>query len=188
MPNELTKIIKQHSDWTMIPVKGLLDSLEFYKMVASGKFPVTTHLRPLEKLEYYDDVNPDLFHEYFGHYPYLFDKEYSKYICKFSSIALKCDQKWINYFDRLFWHIFEFGLVKEKNEIKAFGAGIIPSKAEMIRAQNSYYHQKFNPKRILHKHYQVNKLQNEYSLFESIEQIYEFIEKDMEILIYEYAG
>lgn len=99
----------------------------FYQCISEGFFPITPNARPIEQFENCDE--PDALHDLVGHLPYLQDAEVVKlmvslchHMCTMENTAVKTQ------LTKLWFHVFEFGLVLEKGKIKAFGAGLISSR------------------------------------------------------------
>jgi len=56
-------------------VPGLIPDDAFFTHLANRRFPVTVWLRRPEEFDYI--VEPDVFHDFFGHVPLLFDRTYA---------------------------------------------------------------------------------------------------------------
>lgn len=99
----------------------------FYQCISQGVFPITPTTRPIEQFENCDE--PDALHDMVGHLPYLQDDEVVQLmlgLChQMSNVTDSSVKKQLM---RLWFHIFEFGLVLEKGQLKAFGAGLISSR------------------------------------------------------------
>src|SRR3954471_20061761 len=57
--------------WQLVAVPGLVPGLTFFEHLANRRFPVTVWLRDPEEFDYI--VEPDIFHDFFGHVPMLFN-------------------------------------------------------------------------------------------------------------------
>ena len=55
--------------WRIVGVPGLIPDAAFYDHLAHRRFPVTVWIRTRAELDYL--VEPDLFHDFFGHVPLL---------------------------------------------------------------------------------------------------------------------
>ena len=64
--------------WRIVGVPGLIPDAAFYDHLAHRRFPVTVWIRKREELDYL--VEPDLFHDFFGHVPLLTDPVFADYM------------------------------------------------------------------------------------------------------------
>ncbi len=82
---------------------------------------------------------PDMFHDIFGHLPYLTQEFYARIEDKFAPAYLKATQDEREVIKRLAWYSTEFGLVIEDNRLKVFGAGTISGRAELTNTIMEFY-------------------------------------------------
>jgi len=82
---------------------------------------------------------PDMFHDIFGHLPFLTQKFYADIEDKFAPAYIKATQDEREVIKRLAWYSTEFGLVVENNRFKIFGAGIISGRKELTRTIMEFY-------------------------------------------------
>jgi len=66
------------TNWRIVAVPGLLPDRAFFEHLAHRRFPVTVWLRRPEEFDYI--VEPDVFHDFFGHVPLLFDPVFADYL------------------------------------------------------------------------------------------------------------
>src|SRR5512134_403250 len=64
--------------WTLVAVPGLVPDLVFFEHLANRRFPVTHWIREENEFDYI--VEPDVFHDFFGHVPMLFDPVFADYM------------------------------------------------------------------------------------------------------------
>ena len=64
--------------WQVVSVPGLIPEEAFFALLAARKFPVTDWLRKPEEFDYI--VEPDVFHDLFGHVPLLFNPVFADYM------------------------------------------------------------------------------------------------------------
>ena len=67
-----------------------------------------------------------------GHLPALFDPEYTKITRLIGNGVRQSQDDILWQWDKIYWFTIEFGLLEEKNELKAFGAGLLSSYGELI--------------------------------------------------------
>lgn len=117
--------------WRLLPIIGKSPEKEFWYRLSRGVFNVNMRLRSEENLYYLEER--DLFHDYFGHVPFLFDKDYTDYLIglgNFFENSAKTPQI-EKALSNLYWYTAEFGLIQEKGKNKVLGAGILSSVNEL---------------------------------------------------------
>lgn len=116
--------------WSIYAVPGLIDNAYFFEQMHGKAFGATTWLRKPEQMDYLEE--PDMFHDVFGHVPLLADAQVCSYLSGLAALAHDCNyqEDIVEAIARLYWYTIEFGLVRERWELKIFGAGIISSVGE----------------------------------------------------------
>jgi phenylalanine-4-hydroxylase len=110
---------------------------DWYKKFAQRIFLITDYLRTRDQIEFTPE--PDMFHDIFGHLPYLTMEFYARIEDKFAPAYMKATPDEKEVIKRLAWYSTEFGLVMEGNRFKVFGAGIISGRAELANAIMEFY-------------------------------------------------
>jgi len=110
---------------------------DWYKKFANRTFLITDYLRTRDQMEFTPE--PDMFHDIFGHLPFLTQKFYADIEDKFAPAYMKATQEEREVIKRLAWYSTEFGLVVEDKRIKVFGAGIISGRKELTRTIMELY-------------------------------------------------
>lgn len=110
---------------------------DWYKKFANRTFLITDYLRTRDQMEFTPE--PDMFHDIFGHLPFLTQKFYADIEDKFAPAYLKATDEEREVIKRLAWYSTEFGLVVEDKRIKVFGAGIISGRKELTRTIMELY-------------------------------------------------
>jgi len=110
---------------------------DWYKKFAQRIFLITDYLRTRDQIEFTPE--PDMFHDIFGHLPYLTMDFYAHIEDKFAPAYLKATQDEKEVIKRLAWYSTEFGLVMEDNRFKVFGAGTISGRAELANTIMEFY-------------------------------------------------
>lgn len=174
--------------WQIYVVPGLIDNLPFFKHLSKKEFPATTWLRTKAQLDYLEE--PDMFHDIFGHIPLLSEPMFCEYLQAISSITSKYiqDPLAVEYMARLYWYTVEFGLIKEKNAIKIYGAGILSSLGESVYClSDAAQYLPFNVSTIFSYPYIKDKYQEQYFVIDSYDQLFESI-KTIEPTLQAYLG
>lgn len=110
---------------------------DWYKKFAQRIFLITDYLRNRDQMEFTPE--PDMFHDIFGHLPYLTMEFYARIEDKFAPAYLKATPDEKEVIKRLAWYSTEFGLVMDSNRFKIFGAGIISGRAELANTIMEFY-------------------------------------------------
>jgi phenylalanine-4-hydroxylase len=110
---------------------------DWYKKFSQRIFLITDYLRSRDQMEFTPE--PDMFHDIFGHLPYLTMEFYARIEDKFAPAYMKATQDEREVIKRLAWYSTEFGLLVEDNRFKIFGAGIISGRAELANAIMEFY-------------------------------------------------
>jgi phenylalanine-4-hydroxylase len=130
--------------WQLVGVPGLIPEVPFFTLLANRKFPVTDWIRTPAEMDYV--VEPDVFHDLFGHVPLLFDQSYADHIQAYGQGALKAHalerrdpscRAAVEHLSRLYWYTIEFGLLQEAGGVRAYGAGILSSPGELAHSVHS---------------------------------------------------
>jgi phenylalanine-4-hydroxylase len=110
--------------WNSTPVSAFLPAPAFFEMTSMRCFPMTTWLRSRESLEYTPE--PDIFHDVFGHVPMHALPVLADFLQHYRRVrAATSDAAVLDNFSRLFWYTVEFEVIRQRDEIKVYGSGII---------------------------------------------------------------
>lgn len=110
---------------------------DWYKKFAQRIFLITDYLRTRDQMEFTPE--PDMFHDIFGHLPFLTQEFYARIEDKFAPAYMNATQEEREVIKRLAWYSTEFGLVVQDNRFKVFGAGIISGRKELTRTIMEFY-------------------------------------------------
>ncbi len=159
--------------WQLVAVPGLIPEEAFFGLLAQRKFPVTEWLRREDEFDYV--VEPDIFHDFFGHVPLLFDPVFADYMQAYGQGGLKATNLTsCEYLARLYWYTVEFGLIQTARGLRIYGAGILSSATEtryclLDPAPNRVA---FDLERIMRSQYRIDAFQETYFVIESFEQLF----------------
>lgn len=170
---EINHLLKTYTGWKLKVVPCISPQKEFFELLSQKTFTATCWLRSMEQLDYLEE--PDMFHDVFGHVPLLCNTDYTNFFEGISRIALKhVDNPYaIELLGKIYWFTIEFGLIREKNTLKIYGAGIMSSSGETSFAlsESSVKHA-YDVKHILETGYHTDRLQEQYFVIDSFEQLY----------------
>ena len=160
--------------WQVVSVPGLIPEEAFFALLATRKFPVTDWLRKPEEFDYI--VEPDVFHDLFGHVPLLFNPVFADYMQAYGAGGLKASRlDACELLARLYWYTVEFGLIETKAGLRAYGAGILSSAGELRHSIASTEPQRiaFELKRLMRTKYKIDSYQASYFVIGSFDQLFE---------------
>ena len=145
--------IYQQTRWQLATVNMIIPAELFFTCHSRRYFPVTTFMRPLE-CDYLEE--PDIGHDVAGHvatftipavanvmkkHGLARDMIYEERDRKIAAakgnpaeieMLTRAADQLLTFAGRIYWFTVEFGLVMQKNEVKAFGAGILSSPGETV--------------------------------------------------------
>lgn len=130
----------------------------------------------MEELDYLEE--PDMFHDVFGHVPLLSNTHYTDFFEAISHIALEHinNPKAIELLGRIYWFTIEFGLIREADELKVYGAGIMSSYGETKNSLSDKTEKfDFDVAHIFDTDFRTDILQDKYFVIDSYQQLYSSI-------------
>ncbi|MEO5658203.1 MAG: phenylalanine 4-monooxygenase [Polaromonas sp.] len=184
--------------WRLVGVPGLIPEVPFFTLLAARKFPVTDWIRTPGEFDYI--VEPDVFHDLFGHVPLLFDARYADHVQAYGEGALKAHALEhgaepiagaVEMLSRLYWYTIEFGLLRDAQaggQLRAYGAGLLSSPGEL-----AYCVQSSQPHRIalqspadllrcMASSYKIDSYQQQYFVIDSFDMLRALTQPDFKPL------
>jgi phenylalanine-4-hydroxylase len=112
------------------PVPGLVPTREFYGSLAERVFRSTQYTRH-HSVPFYTP-EPDIVHEIIGHANMLANPAVADLyeLAGRASLRAESDAA-LDFFSKVFWFTLEFGVVRERGELRAYGAGLLSSYGEI---------------------------------------------------------
>jgi phenylalanine-4-hydroxylase len=168
----VSKGLKAKTGWEIVAVPGLIPDDAFFTHLANRRFPVTVWLRKPEEFDYI--VEPDVFHDFFGHVPLLFDRTYADHLYEYGKGGLKAMRlDAVKMLARLYWFTIEFGLMKAPGGVRAYGAGLLSSGGELAYSVEDPRPERlaFDLERIMRTEYQIDRYQEKYFVIDSFEHL-----------------
>lgn len=170
----LTDKLYRATRWEVVAVPGLIPEEAFFSLLSQRRFPVTGWIRKPQEFDYV--VEPDVFHDLFGHVPLLFNPLFADYMQAYGAGGLKASRlESCEYLARLYWYTVEFGLINTPAGLRAYGAGILSSAGELRHSVTSSTPQRlgFNLERIMRTRYKIDSYQASYFVIDSFRQLFE---------------
>jgi len=162
------------TNWQLVAVPGLLPDLAFFEHLANRRFPVTVWLRTPAEFDYI--VEPDVFHDFFGHVPLLFDPVFADYLQAYGRGGIKAHALGaIEMLARLYWYTVEFGLIETPRGLRAYGAGILSSGGELPYCVDDANPNRigFDLLRIMRTLYKIDTFQETYFVIRRFDELFE---------------
>jgi phenylalanine-4-hydroxylase len=131
IPNfaELDLIFQQRIGWELISTDvQYSDGQTWFEHLAERKFLITEYIRDRDSLEY--TPLPDIFHDAFGHLPMHIHGRYAELTKEYAHLMLECPPEARKALGSIWWYTIEFGFIRERGELKAFGTGLMSSYGE----------------------------------------------------------
>lgn len=166
--------LQKATGWQLVAVPGLIPEAHFFGLLAARKFPVTWWLRREAEFNYI--VEPDIFHDFFGHVPLLFNPMFADYMQAYGVGGLKANKlQGLENLSRLYWYTVEFGLIARPEGLRVYGAGILSSSTETRHSLQSAIPKriKFDLLRVMRSQYKLDDFQATYFVIDSYQQLME---------------
>src|SRR2546421_4995643 len=166
--------LRKKTGWEIVAVPGLIPDDAFFTHLANRRFPVTVWLREPEEFDYI--VEPDIFHDFFGHVPMLFNPVFANYMQAYGQGGIKAHALGaIEMLARLYWYTVEFGLIDTPKGLRTYGAGILSSGGEIGYCLESPEPNRigFDLLRIMRTKYKIDTFQETYFVIRDFEQLFE---------------
>lgn len=158
--------------WRIVPVADLVPDDVFFDHLANKRFPAGAFIRPEAEFDYLEE--PDIFHDIFGHVPLLADPTFAAFMQAYGAGGLKAKgQGQLHNLARLYWYTVEFGLIREDNGLRIFGAGILSSPKESVFALDDPSPNRIvlDLERVMRTNYIIDDFQQSYFVIDSYQSL-----------------
>ena len=172
--SETNEKLRALTGWQIVAVPGFIPDAAFFDHLANRRFPVTVWIRRRDELDYL--VEPDLFHDFFGHVPMLTDPVFADYLQSYGRAGKLAERHGgLPLLARLYWYMVEFGLLNTPDGLRAYGAGILSSRGETVYAVESRKPNQvaFDLVRVMRTDYMIDDYQKTYFVLDSFEQLFD---------------
>ena len=172
--DELSERLMKATGWQVVAVPGLVPDRLFFEHLANRRFVAGRFIRTPEQIDYLEE--PDIFHDVFGHVPLLANPVFADYMQAYGEGGLRADGMGaLQHLARLYWYTVEFGLIRQNEELKLYGAGIVSSYGESIFALDDASPNRigFDLKRLMRTKYRIDDYQQTYFVIDSFEDLLE---------------
>ncbi len=169
---ELSERLMALTGWRVVAVPGLVPDDVFFDHLANRRFVAGRFIRRLDQLDYLKE--PDVFHDVFGHVPLLSDPAFADYMQAYGMGGQRAIQFGaLEKLARLYWYTVEFGLIRQRGDVKLYGAGIVSSFAESVFALDDPSPNRiaFALDRVMRTDYRIDDYQQSYFVIDSFEEL-----------------
>jgi phenylalanine-4-hydroxylase len=128
-----------------------------------------------------------VFHDVFGHVPLLMHPVIADYIQAYRVGGLRAQKLGVlDKLSRVYWYTVEFGLVKQKDGLRIYGADIASSASESVFSldDSSPNRLRFDLERVMRTRYRIDDFQESYFVIEDLDELLELARIDF-VPVYE---
>lgn len=175
----VTDALFKATGWQLVAVPGLVPDQVFFAHLANRRFPVTVWLREPAEFDYI--VEPDVFHDFFGHVPLLFNPVFADHLQAYGRGGLKAmPLGGLPFLARLYWYTIEFGLIGSEQGLRAYGAGILSSGGEIDYCLTSAKPHRiaFDLQRVMRTLYMIDDYQRTFFVIRDFQQLFDDTQPD----------
>ncbi len=168
----LSDRLEKITGWRVVPVAELVPDEIFFDHLANRRFPAGAFIRPEAEFDYLQE--PDIFHDVFGHVPLLANPVFADFMeayGKGGQRAMRLGQ--LHNLARLYWYTVEFGLIREDEGLRIYGAGILSSPQETVFALEDASPNRvgFDVERLMRTKYIIDDFQQTYFVIDSFKAL-----------------
>ena len=191
IPNfeQLSETLSQRTGWQIVAVPGLVPDDVFFEHLAHRRFPAGHFIRKPHELDYLEE--PDVFHDVFGHVPMLMNPAIADYIQAYGEGGLRAKRLGVlEKLARVYWYTVEFGLVKQPDGLRVYGAGIASSATETVFSVEDHSPNRvaFDLERVMRTNYRIDDFQESYFVLDNLNDLLELARIDFAPLYERVAG
>lgn len=155
---EMNRRLKQLSGFRLAPIEGLVETRGFLSWLSYRTMLSTQYIRHHSRPDYTPE--PDIVHESIGHIPMFTNRNFADFSQFIGHGARVATDRQLEELGRLYWFTVEFGLVEERGELKAYGAGLLSSFGELEHAFSDEVDRRpFDLERVINTDYDYSEMQ-----------------------------
>ena len=181
---DLSERLGALTGWSVVAVPMLIPDHVFFWHLANRRFPAGNFIRTRETFDYIQE--PDVFHDVFGHVPMLTDPTFADYMQEYGRAGWKAMRhNRLKALGALYWYTVEFGLIRQADGLRIYGAGILSGPTEAVFALEGRSPNRImlDVDRVMRTDYVIDDLQPTYVVIDSFEDLYHrTVERDFDAL------
>ena len=177
----LSDVLMRKTGWQIVAVPGLVPDDVFFDHLANRRFPSGNFIRKPDELDYLEE--PDVFHDVFGHVPLLMNPVIAEFIQAYGKGGLRANQRGVlDKLARVYWYTVEFGLVRQPDGLRIYGAGIVSSSAETVFSVEDHSPNRigFELERVMRTLYRIDDFQETYFVLDKIDDLLALAQVDFD--------
>lgn len=133
---EVNERVRTISGFRLEPVAGLVQPRVFLENLADGVFLCTQYIRHHSTPLYTPE--PDVVHEILGHGITLASERLAELNRLFGrAVKQTASAKALDELSRVYWFTIEFGVLRERGSVKAYGTGMLSSAGELAEMREA---------------------------------------------------
>lgn len=174
--DETNDVLGDLTGWQLVAVPGLIPEEHFFAHLAQRRFPVTVWIRKRAELDYL--VEPDVFHDFFGHVPLLTNPVFADFLQAYGRRGPEAQRlDGLKMLARLYWYMVEFGLIRTKQGLRAYGAGMLSSAGETVYCIEDPRPNRiaFDLERVMRTDYLIDAYQRTYFVVEDYRELFDAV-------------
>jgi len=190
---EINQRLKPLTGFQAKPVSGYVPGFIFFDCLRRREFPTTITIRPAAKMDYLPE--PDIFHDVAGHVPMHTEKAFADVLVRFgdcahTAVEMTAEVKdaaeragrltsIIKAMSRFFWFTVEFGLMRGRGGIVAYGSGLLSSYGELEHAIEAEEVQRYPAQMewLINQGAEIDHYQPLLFIVDSFEQLFEMVDR-----------
>lgn len=190
---EVNRFLNPLTGFCAKAVSGYVPSFVFFDCLRNREFPTTITIRRGDQLDYLPE--PDIFHDIAGHVPMHTDRMFAETLVRFGECAhtaaalvagitteaeqLQRLESILRAMARFFWFTVEFGLMRERNELKAYGSGLLSSFGEIEHAIESAEVQRYpiQLEWVVNQAFEIDRYQPLLFIVESFDHLFHLVDE-----------
>ncbi|TFY98644.1 phenylalanine 4-monooxygenase [Ramlibacter rhizophilus] len=168
----LSDVLMKRTGWQVVAVPGLVPDEVFFEHLAHRRFPAGNFIRKPHQLDYLEE--PDVFHDVFGHVPMLMNPVIADFIQAYGEGGLRAQRLGrLPQLARVYWYTVEFGLLRQRDGLRIYGAGIASSYTEsrFCLESDSPNRIRFDLERVMRTRYRIDDFQETYFVLDDLEEL-----------------